>query len=411
MSETQFIFENEPKPKRRGWLRVLLISVVTVFAMVIGTLGGGYVYVSTQLSAAGIDVFTTDGETFAPPTAAQINGPISVLLIGSDTREDQGNPSFGQAGTNLADVIILIHIAEDRKNAVALSIPRDLMVSVPACPDPDPDDIFAPKEFVQINSTMNYGGPACTLLAVQALTGLKIPYLGVVDFKGVIAMSEAIGGVEVCVSEPINDPKAMLYLDAGTHTLEGEQALAFLRTRYGVGDGSDLSRISNQQVFLTSMVRKLRDEGALTNPFTLFRLATSTLENMTLSRSLTDIGVLFGMAREVNDVDLDKITFLRLPVYDLEGEYAGRVAAVPDQSEFLFDLLRTDQPLILETANVGSGAVVVDDPNAQNEAEESAPVETESSSSPDPSAPSDSSPEPLPTWVQGTNASVTICSN
>ncbi len=408
MSETQFIFENEPKPKRRGWLRVLLISVVTVFAMVIGTLGGGYVYVSTQLSAAGIDVFTTDGETFAPPTAAQINGPISVLLIGSDTREDQGNPSFGQVGTNLADVIILIHIAEDRKNAVAMSIPRDLMVSVPACPDPDSDDIFAPKEFVQINSTMNYGGPACTLLAVQALTGLKIPYLGVVDFKGVIAMSEAIGGVEVCVSEPINDPKAMLYLDAGTHTIEGEQALAFLRTRYGVGDGSDLSRISNQQVFLTSMVRKLRDEGALTNPFTLFRLATSALENMTLSRSLTDIGVLFGMAREVNDVDLDKITFLRLPVYDLDGEYAGRVAAIPDQSEFLFSLLRTDQPLILETANIGSGAVVVDDPNAQNQSEESA--ETESTSSPDSQLPSGSSPEPLPSWAQGTNASVTSCS-
>ena len=410
MSETQFIFENEPKPKRRGWLRVLLISMATVFALAVSSIGGGYVYLTSQLAAAGIDVFTTDGETFTPPTAAQINGPISMLLIGSDTREDQGNPSFGQVGTNLADVIILIHIAEDRKNAVAMSIPRDLMVSVPACPDPDSSDVFAPKEFVQINSTMNYGGPACTLLAVQQLTGLRIPYLGVVDFKGVIAMSEAIGGVEVCVSEPINDPKSMLYLDAGTHTLEGEQALAFLRTRYGVGDGSDLSRISNQQVFLTSMVRKLRDEGALTNPFTLFRLATAALENMTLSRSLTDIGVLFGMAREVNDVDLDKITFLRLPVYDLEGEYAGRVGAIPDQSEFLFDLLRTDQPLILEKANVGSGAVVVDDPNAQSESEQSTEADSEESADADSQLPASSSSEPLPSWVQGTNASVTSCS-
>jgi anionic cell wall polymer biosynthesis LytR-Cps2A-Psr (LCP) family protein len=245
---------------------------------------------------------------------------------------------------------------------------------------------------------------------VQQLTGLRIPYLGVVDFKGVIAMSEAIGGVEVCVSEPINDPKSMLYLDAGTHTLEGEQALAFLRTRYGVGDGSDLSRISNQQVFLTSMVRKLRDEGALTNPFTLFRLATAALENMTLSRSLTDIGVLFGMAREVNDVDLDKITFLRLPVYDLEGEYAGRVGAIPDQSEFLFDLLRTDQPLILETANVGSGAVVVDDPNAQTQSEESVGTDSQEGAGADSELSGSSSSPALPSWVQGTNASVTSCS-
>lgn len=380
--------------------------MVTVVGLAVATVGGGYVYITSQLTAAGIDVFTTDGETFAPPTAAQIDGPISMLLIGSDTREDQGNASFGQVGTNLADVIILIHIAEDRKNAVAMSIPRDLMVAVPACPDPDSSDVFAAKEFVQINSTMNYGGPACTLLAVQALTGLKIPYLGVVDFKGVIAMSEAIGGVEVCVSEPINDPKSMLYLDAGIHTIEGEQALAFLRTRYGVGDGSDLSRISNQQVFLTSMVRKLRDEGALTNPFTLFRLATSALDNMTLSRSLTDIGVLFGMAREVNDVDLDKITFLRLPVYDLDGEFAGRVAAIPDQSEFLFDLLRTDQPLILETANIGPGAVLAEGQEASEEPE----AQTDASGSPDVAQQITESPA-LPGWVQGTNASVTSCSN
>jgi LCP family protein required for cell wall assembly len=380
--------------------------MLTVVGISVATLGGGYVYVASQLTAAGIDVFSTDGETFAPPTAAEINGPISMLLVGSDTREDQGDVNYGEVGTNLADVIILIHIPEDRKSAVALSIPRDLMVPVPACPDPDSDDIFPAKELAQINSTMNYGGPACTLLAVQALTGLKIPYLGVVDFKGVIAMSEAIGGVEVCVSQPINDDKSKLYLDAGFHTLEGDQALAFLRTRYGVGDGSDLSRISNQQVFLTSMVRKLKDDGALTNPFTIFRLATSALENMTLSRSLTDIGVLFGIAREVNDVDLDKITFIRLPVYDLEGQYAGRVAAIPDQAEFLFDLIRNDLPLILETANIGSGAVVLDDPNAASETES----EPEATSSPDDAVATSPTPQPLPSWVQGTNASVTSCS-
>ena len=406
MTDTQFEFHEPAKPRRRGWLRLLLISMLTVVGISVATLGGGYVYVASQLTAAGIDVFSTDGETFAPPTAAEINGPISMLLIGSDTREDQGDVNYGEVGTNLADVIILIHIPEDRESAVALSIPRDLMVPVPACPDPDSADIFPAKELAQINSTMNYGGPACTLLAVQALTGVKIPYLGVVDFKGVIAMSEAIGGVEVCVSEPINDDKSKLYLDAGFHTLEGEQALAFLRTRYGVGDGSDLSRISNQQVFLTSMVRKLMEEGALTNPFTLFRLATSAIENMTLSKSLTDIGVLFGIAREVNDVDLDKITFIRLPVYDLEGQYAGRVAAIPDQSEFLFDLIRNDLPLILETANIGSGAVVLDDPNAASETES----EPEATSSPDDAVATSPTSEPLPSWVQGTNASVTSCS-
>ena len=414
MSEDTYLFPEEPKPRRRGWLAALLVTVMVATGVGIATVGGGFFYVSNQLSAAGIEVFSTDGETFAPPTAAEINGPINVLVIGSDTREDQGGVNYGEVGTNLADVIILLHIAEDRSNAVAMSFPRDLMVPVPACPNPDGGEPFPAKDFIQINSTMNYGGAACTLLAVQALTGVTIPYLGVVDFKGVIAMSEAIGGVEVCVSEPINDDKSKLYLDAGYHTLEGADALAFLRTRYGVGDGSDLSRISNQQVFLTSLVRKLKDEGALTNPFTMFRLATAALENMTLSKSLTDIGVLFGLAREVNDVDLDKITFIKLPVYDLEGEYAGRVAPIPDRSQLLFDLIANDEPLILENANPGPGAIVVEDPAANDDTqptESAEPIKTTDPTVEDAEATTEPTPETLPTWVQGTNASVTSCSN
>lgn len=412
MSETQFEFHDEPKPKRRGWFRILLISMATVVGLFVGTLGGGYVYVTTQLAAAGIDVFSTDGETFDIPTAEEINGPISVLVIGSDTREGQGSTEYGPVGSSLADVIILFHISADRKNAVALSFPRDLMVAVPSCPDPDGGEPSSPKEFAQINSTLQIGGPACTLLAVQQLTGVTIPYLAMIDFKGVIAMSEAVGGVDVCVAQPISDPKTNLYLDAGEHTLEGADALAFLRTRYGVGDGSDLSRISNQQVFLTSLARKLKDEGALTNPFSMFRIGTAALENMTLSNSLTDLGVIFGMAREANDVDLDKITFLKLPVYDLEGEYAGRVAVVPERAQLLFDKIANDEPLIIEKANVGSGAIVAEeplDPEAATEPE--ATAEPETTETVTESATTSSESDVLPEWVQGTNASVKTCSS
>jgi hypothetical protein len=149
-------------------------------------------------------------------------------------------------------------------------------------------------------------------------------------------------------------------------------------------------------VFLTSLVRKLKDEGALTNPFTMLRLGTAALENMTLSNSLTEIGVILGMAREVNDVDLDKITFLKLPVYSLGGAYAGRVGVIKDQAQLLFDRIANDEPLVLEQANPGSGAVV---------AEESTPAaegSTETTAT--------KSEEALPEWVQGTNASVKSCS-
>ncbi|MDA8551839.1 LCP family protein [Aquiluna sp.] len=403
MSQSEFQFIEPERPKRRRWIRYLLLAIAAIVTVAMVTLGGGVVYVSTQLRAAGIEVFSTDGETFDLPTAEEINGPINLLLIGSDTREGQGSTAYGPVGAELADVIILLHINEERSNAVAMSFPRDLMIAVPECPNPEGGAPYPAKEFAQINATMNYGGPACTLLAVQSLTGIEIPYLAMIDFKGVIAMSEAVGGVDVCVAEPIDDDYTQLYLDAGEHTLIGEEALAFLRTRHGVGDGSDLSRISNQQVFLTSLVRKLKVEGALTNPFTMFRLGTAALNNMTLSRSLTDLGVIYGMAREVNDVDLEKITFLKLPVYDLEGDFAGRVGVSTERATLLFDKLTNDEPLVLAEPNIGPGAVV---------AEDSQPAQVESEEGLEPTEGSVSESEDiLPEWVQGTNASVKSCSS
>ena len=400
MTDSEYEFLGDSKPKHRGWLKAMVWLIVVVLAGTFAVGAGSYFFITNQLSASGIEVYSTDGNSFDLPTPEDIDGPINVLLVGSDTREGQGSTAYGPVGSALADVIILLHISRDRQNAVAMSIPRDLMVAVPSCPNPEGGDPYPARDFAQINSTMNKAGPACTLLAVQQLTGVTIPYLAVIDFKGVIAMSEAIGGVDVCVATTIDDEYTNLYLEPGEHTLIGDEALAFLRTRHGVGDGSDLSRISNQQVFLTSLVRKLKDEGALTNPFTMFRLGTAALSNMTLSRSLTDLGVIFGLAKQVNDVDLDKITFIKLPVYDLEGEYAGRVAPSSERAAELFELMASDKPLVLAEANPGSGAVVAED----------SPVVDATLESSDPAA-AEGEVSVLPEWVQGTNAATKSCSN
>lgn len=376
--------------------------MASVVGLVVALLGGGYVYLTQTLSASGIDVFSTDGEEYQLPTPEEINGPINILLIGSDTRAGQGSTAYGNSTANLADVIILLHVTADRSNAVALSFPRDLMVPQPECRNPDGGDPYPAKDLVQINATMNSGGPACVLQTVQSLTGIKIPYLAMIDFKGVIAMSEVVGGVTVCVSEDINDDKTKLYLEAGEHTLQGENALAFLRTRYGVGDGSDLSRISNQQVFLSALARKLKSENVLTNPFQMFRIGTAALENMQLSNSLTNIGVMLGMAREVNDVDLDMITFIKLPVYSMKGAYSGRVGLIEDQGKFLFDKIAKDEPLVFKKANLGQGAIV-----AEEETTTEASTETNQTQAPTSES---ETVETLPEWVQGTKASVKSCS-
>lgn len=400
MTDSEYEFLGDSKPKRRGWLKAMVWVMIVVLAGTFAVGAGSYFFITSQLSASGIEVYSTDGNSFDLPTPEDIDGPINVLLVGSDTREGQGSTAYGPVGSALADVIILLHISRDRQNAVAMSIPRDLMVAVPSCPNPEGGDPYPARDFAQINSTMTKAGPACTLLAVQQLTGVTIPYLAVIDFKGVIAMSEAIGGVDVCVATTIDDEYTDLYLEPGEHNLIGDEALAFLRTRHGVGDGSDLARISNQQVFLTSLVRKLKDEGALTNPFTMFRLGTAALSNMTLSKSLTDLGVIFGLAKQVNDVDLNKITFIKLPVYDLDGEYAGRVAPSPERAAELFELMASDKPLVLAEANPGSGAVVAED----------SPVVDATLESTDPAA-AEGEVAVLPEWVQGTNAATKSCSN
>ena len=349
---------------------------------------------SNTLKENNIQLVDAKGNAFAQPTVEDLNGPVNILLVGSDTRKGQGK-GFGSEESELADVIMLLHISADRKNAVALSFPRDLLVPIPACPNPEGGS-FSEMSRQQINSSIAYGGPVCTLLTIQNLTGLKIPYLAMIDFRGVIEMSNAIGGVEVCVANPIDDPKSKLQLEAGTHTLKGRQALAFLRTRYGVGDGSDLARISNQQVFLTSLLRKVKNEGILNNPIYMYSLANAAARNMKLSESMTDLGTMVALAGALRNVDLDKITFLQVPSRGgLSGSEAGRVEPIYDQAQLIFDRIANDQPLVIKKANTGFGATVNETPKAESETASDGASEEDA----------------LPEWARGTNAATELCSD
>jgi LCP family protein required for cell wall assembly len=365
-----------------GMGAVLAVTGISVFQL------------SNTLKENNIQLIDAEGNAFAQPGVEDLNGPINLLLVGSDTRQGQG-AGYGNEESELADVIMLLHISADRKNAVALSFPRDLLVPIPACPNPE-GGAFSAMNRQQINSSIAYGGPVCTLLTIQALTGVKIPYLGVIDFRGVIEMSNAIGGVEVCVANPIDDPKAKLKLDAGVHTLQGREALAFLRTRYGVGDGSDLARISNQQVFLTSLLRKVKNEGVLNNPIYMYSLANAAARNMKLSDSMTDLGTMVALAGALRDVDLDKMTFLQVPSRGgLSGSEAGRVEPIYDQAQLIFDRIANDQPVLIKRANTGFGATPKESDAPGAEAGEATEVDE----------------DVLPEWARGTNAATELCSD
>jgi anionic cell wall polymer biosynthesis LytR-Cps2A-Psr (LCP) family protein len=238
-----------------------------------------------------------------------------------------------------------------------------------------------------------------------------IPVGGIVEFYGVAALSSAVGGVEVCVAEPISDDYTGTYLDAGTHTLSGMDALQFLRTRHGVGDGSDLGRISNQQTFLASLMRTLQSSGTLGDPVKLYSIAKAVLSNMTLSTKMQDPAQLMSIARTLQDVDLSKIAFLQYPTTYTEG-FAAVVPA--DSAAAVNAALQADLPVAIDpnaTSNTDFGTVP--DPNApppQPETPEAAgPSDTPA---PDATAPPSATPgEVLPPDVTGQTAAEVRCSS
>lgn len=373
---------------------VVLVSTLTVVTV-------SAIQLAQELSRGEIDVPGLDGaERKIPP----IDGPINILLVGSDTRQGAGNSAFGDTGGNLADVIILLHVSADRDTAVGLSFPRDTLVPWPACPSTSGGPGYLPQSLGQINATIANGGPGCTLLTVELLTGVDIPYLAMVDFNGVIELSNAVGGVEVCVAEDIEDEYTNTYLKKGMHNLQGVQALQFLRTRHGVGDGSDLGRISNQQVYLTSLVRKLKSKDILNNPVALYSLANAAAKNMTLSKTLSEPTTMMAVANALKDIPMSKITFLQLPaVSGLPAPNEGRVKPDYEKAQVLFDMIKNDEPMVLgEVKNTGVGAEVAPTPTPTPK-----PGKTPSKT---PTPKPTPTVEPLPDWAQGTNAQTTTCS-
>jgi len=392
--------------KRSSTVRTLL-KVIVAAAAVLLVSGTSVAAIATwDVANSGkksVALVDKNGKTITPQVGA-MDGAFNVLLAGSDSGD--GNPAYGDRGENLNDVTMLLHVSKDHKNATVVSFPRDMYVPIPSCPDPKGGS-FDSMSSQKINTTLTYGGLPCTVLTVEKLTGMTIPYAAVIQFDGVIEMSNAVGGVPVCVAGPIDDPYTGLNLTAGNHTLQGADALAFLRTRHGVGDGSDLGRISNQQVFLSSLMRTIKSADTLGNPGKVYGIAKAAISNMTFSEGFKSVPTLASMAFAMKDINLNKVVFVQYPTF-YEGD---GVEPQQDAADQLFTALSNDTPITLTgTTGVGSEA----DPNAPAG---SAPVtpSTDSAAPTDGSTPtggatSGSGSVALPDSVHGQTANQYTCS-
>ena len=349
-------------------------------------------------SADIIDIpFQSDGP---PPDIAAMEGGFNILIVGSDKGETPEEiKERGKAELN--DVTMILHVSQDGTNAVAVSIPRDMVVPIPPCPKEDGSGNYARMSGQPINVTLSYGGLPCTILTIQELTGLTIDFAGLITFNGVIQMSDAVGGVPVCLAEGITDAYSGFDKPAGNHTLQGWEALAFLRSRHAVGNGSDLTRISSQQVFLSSLVRTLKSEDTLNDFPKLYNIANAAIGNMQLTSNFAHPDVLVSVARALADLELDRVTFVQYPgVTGGTGIYAGKVKPVTAAATALFDKIRADEPFALAKPGDGDGSIV--DPNAT-------PLAPDPNETVDPSAPPEAA-LPVIAGVTGQTAADQTCS-
>jgi LCP family protein required for cell wall assembly len=312
---------------------------------VLVTAGSAFgVYRKLEGNIASLDIF---GGLRDRPDAVEVAGPsqpLNILLIGSDTRETPEDLAAG-GGEDVegarSDTTILLHLSADRSQAVAVSIPRDSWVPIPSCTTADGGT--SASVTAKFNAAYETGGPACTIQTVESLTNIRIDHFVVVDFAGFTSMVNALGGVDVCVPEETTDSASGLDLPAGRSTIEGEQALAFVRARKGIGDGSDLGRIDRQQAFLAGMVQKVTSTGVLLNPVRLVRFLDAATKSVTTDPALSSVSALGSLANSLKDISSSGISFITVPVAD-RGD-GSNLVWLNDQAGPLFDALRNDTTL------------------------------------------------------------------
>ena len=300
------------RPVRRG-RRVLKIVGMCLAILVLATAGAGWWFY--QHLNGNINSVSLNGKGGSEKADAFGRTPINILVMGSDGRTSKADCKLGggcsqtgvQTGNGNADVQMVVHISADRSNATVMSIPRDTMVDVPACKDSESGQSTS-GYYGQINSALRYG-PACQVATIHQLTGIPIDHFVKLDFSGVVKMSDAVGGVSVCVDHNVYDTYSHLKLSQGSHTLKGEAALEFVRSRHGFGDGSDLGRTVSQHIFLSAMIRKFKSAGTLTDPTAVYGLADAATKALTVDDGLGSVKKLIGLAADVNKVPTKRMTF------------------------------------------------------------------------------------------------------
>ena len=326
------------------WLRKATAGI-SILVLVATSLGGGAVYAINGLGKNIVALDTSDlNNQDRPETVVQTDtSATNILIMGSDSREGS-NSSYGNFEGARSDTTLLVHVYEGREAATVVSIPRDSFVEIAGCKMLNGEESLPYK--TKFNAAFAIGGPICAVKTVEKLTNVRINNFVVVDFEAFKKVVDAIGGVEVCLTSPAYDPiisgqgGSGLDLPAGYSTISGEQALAFVRARGSLGDGSDLGRIERQQEFIASMIRGMTEKGLLTNPGMIYRVLSAVTSSITTNSEFASITALQDFALSLGSLKPSKINFVTTP-YEMVGD--GNVGWTAEADE-LWSAIRLDKP-------------------------------------------------------------------
>ncbi|MFI9203295.1 LCP family protein [Streptomyces sp. NPDC053048] len=334
--------------RRRRIGRIARWAALGLALLILGVSAAGYFYyehLNGNLKKNKLNLGDKQLDRSAANAAGQ--RPLNILLLGSDSRGSKENQELGGARDDadrppLADVQMLVHVSADRSNMSVISVPRDTRVTIPKCTDPDNGKVYRETNRQIINTSLGNGGPGCTVATWEELTGIPIDHFMMIDFAGVVNMADAVGGVPVCVDSNIYDDKSGLRLPKGTHTVKGEQALQWLRTRHGFEDGSDIGRTHAQHLYMNAMVRQLKAGTKLSDPGQLTDLAEAATKALTVDKDLGSVKKLYDLADDIKRVPSGRITMTTMPWVSDPQNPDAHVIPKPGDSDKLFSLVRND---------------------------------------------------------------------
>jgi LCP family protein required for cell wall assembly len=339
--------------------RGVALAVSGVLAFVVAAAGATFVDLCAQIDVSDVDALL-DGDRGRPPAGATEPDPddpfagkdLNILVMGTDFR-DEANAAIAGAGDEFAsDTTLLVHVSGDRSRIEAVSIPRDSLVDIPSCKLPDGGET-GPRSGAMFNSAFSLGGgpgknvtgaAACTIRTVEALTDVRVTHHMVVEMTGVVDVVDAIGGVTMCLPEPVVGRRVDLDLEAGRQKFDGYTAINFLRARKGEGMGlelgSDLKRIERQQAFFDAALREILSQNVITDSPRLYRMVREVLGSISTSPELASPTALAGLAWSVRDIDPSRIVFTSVPVVEAPND-PNRVVWTAE-ADAIWDRIRDD---------------------------------------------------------------------